>query len=110
MYYVATPVCIAENEGVFGSMSRSAQLTKGHRWQIFGILVLIWIASVIITVLIEALGVGLGAIPGFILTQVWQVVAGAFGGGEHQSLPDARAHGGRSHRVVGEPARRRVRG
>ena len=80
MYYVATPVCIAENEGVFGSMSRSAQLTKGHRWQIFGILGLIWIASVIITVLIEALGAGLGAIPEFILTQVWQVVAGAFGG------------------------------
>jgi hypothetical protein len=80
MYYVATPVCIAENEGVFNSMSRSALLTKGHRWQIFGVLILIWIVSAVITGVIELLGSGLGAIPGFILTQVWQVVAGAFGG------------------------------
>jgi hypothetical protein len=41
MYYVASPVCVAEQAGVFTSMSRSSFLTKGHRWQVFGIFLLL---------------------------------------------------------------------
>jgi hypothetical protein len=38
---VAMPACVAEKLGPLQSMRRSAQLTKGHRWAIFGI----WIAT-----------------------------------------------------------------
>lgn len=45
---VAIPVLIQERLGVFGSMSRSRALTKGSRWALFGLfLILIIIAMVI---------------------------------------------------------------
>jgi hypothetical protein len=45
MYYVSTPVCVAEHAGVFTSMSRGSFLTKGYRWQVFGILLLYVVAG-----------------------------------------------------------------
>lgn len=36
MYYVAIPVCVIERPGIGASLSRSAALTKGHRWTVFG--------------------------------------------------------------------------
>jgi hypothetical protein len=36
MLAVATPVCVVEQLGPFRSMERSARLTKGHRWAVFG--------------------------------------------------------------------------
>jgi hypothetical protein len=37
MCYVALPACVVERLGPFQSLSRSSQLTKGHRWKVFGI-------------------------------------------------------------------------
>ena len=34
--YVATPVAVVEKRGVFASLRRSGELTRGYRWQIFG--------------------------------------------------------------------------
>ncbi len=49
---VAVPVLIQERLGVFGSMSRSRVLTKGSRWALFGLfLILIIIAMVIQSVM-----------------------------------------------------------
>ncbi len=57
---VALPACVVENVGPLAAMRRSAELTKGHRWKIFGIFVLImvvfFVAFAIIGVL-AALGV-----------------------------------------------------
>jgi MFS family permease len=48
MWFVATPACVVEQLGPFRSMGRSSQLTKGHRWKVFGlILVLIIISAVV---------------------------------------------------------------
>ncbi|TIP07419.1 MAG: hypothetical protein E5X90_19990, partial [Mesorhizobium sp.] len=45
---MSVPVLIQERLGVFGSMSRSRALTKGNRWSLFGLfLVLVIIAMVI---------------------------------------------------------------
>jgi hypothetical protein len=38
MWYVVIPVTVVERPGVFASFRRSAALTKGCRWKIFGIL------------------------------------------------------------------------
>lgn len=48
MLSVTTPACAVEGTGVLGSMSRSANLTKGHRWKIFGLLLIMWIANFVI--------------------------------------------------------------
>lgn len=41
---VAIPACVVERQGVMASINRSADLTKGYRWSIFGLYVLIFIA------------------------------------------------------------------
>lgn len=47
-YYVAVPACVVERPGVFASLSRSGFLTKGQRWKIFGILVVVVVASAVV--------------------------------------------------------------
>jgi hypothetical protein len=54
MYYVAAPICVAEQASIGTSLSRSIFLTKGHRLQIFGAFVLIWIVWLIANIAITA--------------------------------------------------------
>lgn len=49
MWIVAVPVLVEERRGVFGSLSRSAELTKGSRWYVFGLLVLLLIFSSVVS-------------------------------------------------------------
>jgi hypothetical protein len=55
---VAVPACVLEGTGPVASLGRSAALTKGHRWKIFGIFLLIWIASIIVGSLMIAYQLG----------------------------------------------------
>jgi len=55
MLFVATPVCVVERLGPFDSMERSAQLTKGHRGKIFGLLVLLAVPAVIVAAVIDTM-------------------------------------------------------
>jgi hypothetical protein len=48
MWWVAVPVSIVEKAGVFGSLSRSAELTKGARMKIFGLILLYVLFSMVI--------------------------------------------------------------
>lgn len=51
-WVLAIPVLVQERQGVFGSMSRSRDLTRGNRWRLFALfLVLIVIMSVVQAVL-----------------------------------------------------------
>lgn len=45
---VSVPVLIQERLGVFGSMSRSRALTKGSRWSLFGLLLIMLLAAIAI--------------------------------------------------------------
>jgi len=40
-WWVAIPVAVVEKPGIMASLGRSAELTKGHRWQIFGAIFLL---------------------------------------------------------------------
>src|SRR5262249_11920748 len=53
MWFVAVAACVVERRGPFGSMGRSSRLTKGHRWRIFGLLILLFLVSIIASILIE---------------------------------------------------------
>src|SRR3569623_2636638 len=49
---VSVPSLVIDRRGVFGSFGRSAQLTRGQRWPIFGLLLLYAAASWVISALI----------------------------------------------------------
>jgi hypothetical protein len=79
MYYVAPQACLLERTGVFASLSRSAALTKGHRWQIFGILLVVFLTSAIVTFLLGLILSGAGATVTALVGALWQALVGAFG-------------------------------
>jgi hypothetical protein len=47
-WMVAVPAQVVEHTGVFGALGRSAALTRGHRWAIFGLLLIYLIASLVL--------------------------------------------------------------
>jgi len=47
--YVALPACVIERLGAKNSLGRSWSLTRGHRWQIFGLVVLVAVVTEIAT-------------------------------------------------------------
>jgi len=78
-FYVALPACVMEGLGPFSSMSRSAELTKGHRWKVFGIFILVGIVNAIVGSLINVVfALGAGALGGVIAGLVWNVLATAY--------------------------------
>jgi hypothetical protein len=55
MWVVATPACVVERRGPLSSMGRSGQLTKGHRWKVFGMVLLLFVVAAVIGAVITAL-------------------------------------------------------
>jgi len=80
MWYVANPACIVERLGVFASMGRSSELTKGHRWSLFGMWVLIAITSGVVSAVLKGM-LGLTGSSGLVIsgTLAWTALATAFG-------------------------------
>jgi uncharacterized membrane protein len=76
--FVAMPVCIVERLGPVKSLGRSAELTKGNRWKIFGLWLLVTVVTLIGTALIGAISYVTGLAVGLVLKLVWGALAGAF--------------------------------
>jgi hypothetical protein len=53
-WYAALPVLVVERMGPIASLRRSAELTKGHRWKIFGIMLTMGIVAGIIGAVVNA--------------------------------------------------------
>ena len=72
MLWVAIPVAVLERPGVVASLSRSMELTKGYRWRIFGLIIILYIMALIAGVGLALLlgviaaGAGLGLLLGVI--------------------------------------------
>lgn len=80
MFYVSVPACVVERLGPIQSMKRSAALTKGHRWKVLGILLVVGLLSAIGAAVVAAvLGVVGGATVALIGRFLWQAIMGAFG-------------------------------
>ncbi len=80
MFYVVMPVCVAEKAGVFTSMSRSRFLTKGHRWQVFGTLLLVLVATFVLGAIVAIAFIKTGLTGVTIATQVLTAFVSAFTG------------------------------
>ena len=79
VWFAGIPVCVVEGRGPVASLLRSASLTKGHRWKIFGLGLLLVLAGVLIGTIGEYL---LAAVAGntaaLIGHVIWNGIWGAF--------------------------------
>jgi hypothetical protein len=78
MCFVAMPACIVEGRGVFSSIGRSAALTVGHGWRIFGLMLLWYVIDAIADSVIDPLTTVAGGVPAFGGHVIWSGVWGAF--------------------------------
>lgn len=67
MLYVVVPVVVVERPGTWASLGRSRDLTKGHRWAIFAILLVLGIVAGIVGAIAELITAGLGMTAGIFL-------------------------------------------
>jgi len=56
--WVAVPAAVVERPGIIGSLRRSAQLTKGYRWQVFGVIAIFMIIGFVVNFVLIAPVVG----------------------------------------------------
>jgi hypothetical protein len=78
MWYVATPACVVERLGPVKSLSRSSDLTRGSRWRIFGMVIVVGIIGAMGTGMVEAIGQGAGPLIGSVAKVIWQALLGAY--------------------------------
>jgi MFS family permease len=79
MWFVATPVCVVEGLGPLSSMGRSSVLTKGHRWKIFGMVLLVLLGAGVVSAVVGAvLGLTGSVVLVALGSLIWSGVWGAF--------------------------------
>ncbi len=79
MWSVALPACVVEQLGPIESLSRSAALTKGHRWKLFGIILIVGLVSGIGSAVIgAALALTHTPIVFTVGSYIWQTINIAF--------------------------------
>ena len=64
IWSVAAPALVIERTGVFAAMSRSRALTRGARWRIFGLVVLIYAIYFVASSVLSLAFVGLNSLTG----------------------------------------------
>jgi hypothetical protein len=82
MWAVAVPVTVVEEPGVLASFGRSAELTKGYRWSVFGIGVIYYIGSMLVGLLLLGVTMAVAVVLPFVsavLNGVVNAVTIAFG-------------------------------
>jgi len=78
-WYIAVPVCVVERLGGTSALGRSAELTKGHRWKIFGLMLIVGFGGGIAGAVLGGIAALGGLVVSLIVQFVVQVVAAAFG-------------------------------
>jgi hypothetical protein len=79
MWFVSVAACVVDRRWPFSALGRSAQLTKGHRWRIFGMILLLFVASLIVSIVIELVLRPFGnTILSFLGSLAWSAIWGAF--------------------------------
>jgi len=73
VWAVIVPACLVEDLGPIASLIRSANLTKGYRWKIFGIMFLIALLSVVGSIL-QVMLAAYDLIAGNIFAIIWFLV------------------------------------
>lgn len=56
IWSVVAPVIVVEHSGVMASFGRSRALVKGNGWQVFGVIILVYLITVVAAVILGAIG------------------------------------------------------
>jgi len=75
---VVLPACVVERLGPIESMSRSADLTTGHRWPILAVGVAWLVIALVVSLSIQAAMPAGATLPAQLLGWIWQVLSGSF--------------------------------
>lgn len=78
MLFVAMPVCIVERLGPVKSLGRSSALTKGYRWKVFGLWLVVLLVTGVGSGMLGGIGYATGPVVGNLLKLIWGALAGAF--------------------------------
>jgi hypothetical protein len=71
IWAVIVPVIVLERTGVFGAFGRSRELVKGHGWQVFGVLVVLFLAALVLRLVIQVIIDGItDSVVGFIIAEL----------------------------------------
>ncbi|MBV9942549.1 MAG: hypothetical protein JO262_10515 [Solirubrobacterales bacterium] len=62
IWSVVAPVTVLERPGVFNAFGRSRELVRGNGWNVFGVIVLVFLAVVVISVAAGLLAASLGSL------------------------------------------------
>jgi uncharacterized membrane protein len=78
MWFVGLQACVVERLGPWTSLRRSRELTKGHRWKLFGLALLLIITSLGSLLLEFELTVVAGPMVGLVGKLIWKGIWVAF--------------------------------
>ena len=79
MWWVATPACVVERTGPWTSLKRSAALTKGHRWKVFGLILLLFVINIVVSQILEVVVLLVGSdILSILARLLWGALYGAY--------------------------------
>jgi hypothetical protein len=59
IWAVLAPVIVVEHSGVIDAFGRSRELVRGNGWQVFGVIVLIYIIVFVVAAILGAIGTGI---------------------------------------------------
>src|SRR5262245_59496168 len=77
IWFVSVVACVVERTGAWTSMRRSRELTKGHRWKVFGVVLLLLLLSLVNPLFQLVLSAG-GETLALIGTSIWTAIGSAF--------------------------------
>jgi hypothetical protein len=60
IWSVVVPVEVLEHRGIIGSFERSRELVRGNSWNVFAVIVIVWVVTVVISILVALLAAPLG--------------------------------------------------
>jgi hypothetical protein len=73
VWSVVAPVTVLERPGVFAAFARSRELVRGNGWAVFGVIVLLGLAVVVVSVAAGLAAASLGSVGGAVIE--WAVTA-----------------------------------
>jgi hypothetical protein len=66
IWFVAAPVVVLERPGVFAALGRSRELVRGNGWQVFGVILVVYVLFGVVSFIIEGIadsaGSGIGIV------------------------------------------------
>jgi len=62
IWSVVAPVTVLERPGVFAAFGRSRELVRGNGWNVFGVIVIVFLAVAVISIAVGLIASGLGSV------------------------------------------------